>query len=46
MDPPYPRLFAYYEGYELPYALQYSLAAEHPLGLTEEEVFVVKPLSR
>lgn len=32
LDPPYPRLFAYYDGYELPYTLQYSLAVEQPLG--------------
>ena len=32
MDPPYSRLFAYYEGYDLPYTLQYSLAVEQPFG--------------
>lgn len=28
----FPRLFAYAEGYKLPYTLQYSLAVEQPLG--------------
>jgi hypothetical protein len=31
-NPPYPRLFAYAEGYQLPYTLQYSFAIEQPLG--------------
>jgi hypothetical protein len=31
-NPPYPRLFAYAEGYKLPYTLQYSFAIEQPLG--------------
>ncbi|MFN7542329.1 MAG: carboxypeptidase regulatory-like domain-containing protein [Acidobacteriota bacterium] len=31
-NPPYPRLFAYAEGYKLPYTLQYSFAVEQPLG--------------
>jgi hypothetical protein len=31
-NPPYPRLFAYAEGYQLPYTLQYSLAIEQPVG--------------
>lgn len=31
-NPPYPRLFAYAEDYQLPYTLQYSLAVEQPLG--------------
>jgi hypothetical protein len=31
-NPPYPRLFAYEEGYQLPYTLQYSFAIEQPLG--------------
>lgn len=30
--PPYPRLFAYYDGYSLPYTLQYSFAIEQPFG--------------
>jgi hypothetical protein len=33
-NPPFPRLFAYAEGYQLPYTLQYSLAVEQPLGNT------------
>ncbi|MBC7927246.1 MAG: TonB-dependent receptor [Bryobacteraceae bacterium] len=32
LNPPYPRLFAYYEGYKLPYTLQYSFAIEQSLG--------------
>ena len=32
LNPPYPRLFAYTDDYRLPYTLQYSLAAEQPLG--------------
>lgn len=32
--PPYPRLFAYYDGYSLPYTLQYNLAVEQPFGNT------------
>lgn len=31
-NPPYPRLFAYYSGYKLPYTLQYSVAIEQPIG--------------
>ena len=31
-NPPYPRLFAYADGYRLPYTLQYSFAVEQPLG--------------
>lgn len=31
-NPPYPRLFAYAEGYKLPYTLQYSFAIEQPFG--------------
>jgi len=31
-NPPYPRLFAYAEGYKLPYSLQYSFAVEQPFG--------------
>jgi hypothetical protein len=31
-NPPYPRLFAYAEGYKLPYTLQYSFAIEQPIG--------------
>lgn len=31
-NPPYPRLFAYAEGYKLPYTLQYSVAVEQPFG--------------
>lgn len=33
-NPPYPRLFAYAEGYQLPYTLQYSFAVEQPFGST------------
>jgi hypothetical protein len=32
LNPPYPRLFAYAEDYELPYTWQYSLAVEQPFG--------------
>lgn len=32
LNPPYPRLFAYAEDYELPYTLQYSFAMEQPFG--------------
>lgn len=32
INPPYPRLFAYYDGYSLPYTLQYSFAIEQPFG--------------
>ncbi|MCW5962394.1 MAG: TonB-dependent receptor [Bryobacterales bacterium] len=32
MQPPYPRLFAFEEGYQLPRTRQYSLAVEQPLG--------------
>jgi hypothetical protein len=31
-NPPYPRLFAYVDGYKLPYTLQYNLAIEHSFG--------------
>jgi len=31
-DPPYPRVFGYYDGYDLPYTLQYSLAVEQPFA--------------
>jgi hypothetical protein len=31
-NPPFPRLFAYAENYELPYTLQYSFAVEQPVG--------------
>lgn len=31
-DPPYPRLFDYYDDYKLPYSWQYSLIVEEPLG--------------
>jgi hypothetical protein len=31
-NPPYPRVFGYYDGYELPYTLQYSVAVEQPLA--------------
>lgn len=31
-NPPYPRLFAYYPGYKLPYSWQYSLAVEQTFG--------------
>ena len=31
-NPPYPRLFSFYDGFKLPYALQYSLAVEQPFG--------------
>jgi len=31
-NPPYPRLFSFYDGYKLPYTLQYSLAIEQPFG--------------
>ncbi len=32
LNPPYPRLFSFYEGFELPYTLQYSVAIEQPFG--------------
>lgn len=32
-NPPYPRLFAYSDSYQLPYTMQYSFAVEQPLGL-------------
>jgi hypothetical protein len=32
LNPPYPRLFAYYRDYESPRTYQYSLAVEQPLG--------------
>jgi hypothetical protein len=31
-NPPYPRLFSFYDGYKLPYTLQYSFAVEQPFG--------------
>jgi hypothetical protein len=31
-NPPYPRLFSFYDGFKLPYTLQYSFAIEQPLG--------------
>lgn len=31
-NPPYPRLFAYYDAFKLPYTLQYSVAVEQPFG--------------
>ena len=31
-NPPYPRLFSFYDGYKLPYTLQYSFAIEQPFG--------------
>jgi hypothetical protein len=31
-NPPYPRLFAFAEGYQLPYTRQFSVAVEQPLG--------------
>lgn len=31
-DPPYPRVFGYYGGYELPYTLQYTFAVEQPFA--------------
>jgi len=31
-NPPYPRLFDYYDDYNLPYSLQYSFAIEQPFG--------------
>jgi hypothetical protein len=33
-NPPYPRLFAFHESFDLPYTLQYSLAVEQPFGNT------------
>lgn len=33
MNPPYPRLFAYYNDYEAPRTYQYSVAIEHPVGV-------------
>lgn len=32
LNPPYPRLFDYYDNYRLPYTRQYSVAVEQPLG--------------
>lgn len=32
VQPPYPRLFAYADDYQLPYSLQYSFAVEQPFG--------------
>ncbi len=31
-NPPYPRLFSFYDGFQLPYTLQYSFAVEQPFG--------------
>lgn len=31
-NPPYPRLFAFYDDFQLPYTLQYSVAVEQPFG--------------
>lgn len=31
-NPPYPRLFSFYDGFKLPYTLQYSFAVEQPIG--------------
>jgi hypothetical protein len=31
-EPPYGRIIAFYEGYELPYSLQYSVGVEQPFG--------------
>ena len=31
-NPPYPRLFSFYDGFKLPYTLQYSFAIEQPFG--------------
>jgi hypothetical protein len=31
-NPPYPRLFAYYDGYDLPLTMQYSFAIEQPFA--------------
>ncbi|MBN8731407.1 MAG: TonB-dependent receptor [Acidobacteria bacterium] len=33
-NPPYPRLFAYYNDFELPRTFQYSLAIEQPIGVS------------
>ncbi|MBL8174924.1 MAG: carboxypeptidase regulatory-like domain-containing protein [Bryobacterales bacterium] len=33
-NPPYPRLFAYYNDYDLPLTYQYSFAIEHPIGVS------------
>lgn len=32
LAPPYPRLFSFYDGFKLPYTLQYSLAIEQPFA--------------
>jgi hypothetical protein len=32
-NPPFPRLFAFAEGYQLPFTRQYSFAVEQPLGV-------------
>jgi hypothetical protein len=32
LNPPYPRLFSFYDGFKLPYTLQYSFAVEQPFG--------------
>ncbi|MEP6535725.1 MAG: TonB-dependent receptor [Bryobacteraceae bacterium] len=34
VNPPYPRLFSFYDGFRLPYTLQYSFAVEQPFGNT------------
>jgi hypothetical protein len=34
-NPPYPALFAYEEGYKLPYTLQFNLAVEQSLGKSD-----------
>jgi len=31
-NPPYPRLFSFYDDFKLPYTLQYSFAVEQPFG--------------
>lgn len=31
-NPPYPRLFAFYDGFKLPYTLQYSVVVEQPFA--------------
>jgi len=32
LNPPYPRLFSFYDGFKLPYTLQYSVAIEQPFA--------------
>lgn len=32
LNPPYPRLFSFYDGFKLPYTLQYNIAVEQPFG--------------